>query len=307
MPQFGSNLYNNPQMGSYGGGGSYGLYPPGFRSGSDGGPRGFSPAYANWYQSFTPSGGMWQNYGEVPGYYGMESSYNPVTGEWGRRSSDVLAGYYGNQNAIRSIDPRTGETYINPGALSNLFGASGGAGYQGYEMTDYGGPQVTPGAGYEGFDYSTVGSGIDPGAVIAAQEPRLQETMEADMAQAAARAGQSGFAMSTPYTAELGSAARKAAQDRAALTMQYQYDAAQAQAMRDLQQQLQAAQLDFSGWQTGYQGDLTAQQANQQAALQQWMLENQLGFQGSQQENLFNQQNQMMQYQMLASLLGGLL
>jgi hypothetical protein len=120
--------------------------------------------------------------------------------------------------------------------------------------------------------------------------------------------------MSTPYANQLGEAARKASQDRNALTLQYQYDAAQAQAARDLAQQQQAAQLDFGGWQTGYQGDLQSQMFNAGQNLQQWGMQNQFGWgdvQGqnawNMQQNQMNQQNQMMQQQWLAQLLGGLL
>jgi hypothetical protein len=134
--------------------------------------------------------------------------------------------------------------------------------------------------------------------------------MEGDMARAGGRLGQSGFAMSTPYAAELGSAARKASQDRNAITMQYQYDAAQQQAQRDLAQQLQAAQIDFGGWQTQGGWDMQGQLANQNQAAQQWMLQNQMGMQNTQMQNQYgydqygDQQN--MQQQMLAQILGGL-
>ena len=89
--------------------------------------------------------------------------------------------------------------------------------------------------------------------------------------------------------------------------MQYQYDAAQAQANRDLQQQLQAGQHDFGSWQTGYQGDLQSQMFNSGQGFDEWMAQNQWGFQDNQGQNLFNQQNQMNQQNMLAQILGGIL
>ena len=185
--------------------------------------------------------------------------------------------------------------------------AGGGGGYENYQMTDYAGGNVTPGEGYQGFDYSTIGSGIDPGAVIAAQEYGLKDAMMGDFAQAGGRAGQSGASMSTPYANQLGEAARKASQDRNALTMQYQYDAAQQQAQRDLAQQLQAGQNDFGGWQTGYQGDLNAQMFNSGQGYDAWALQNQFGMMNNQGQNQYNQQNQMNQQSFLANLLGGLL
>jgi hypothetical protein len=169
--------------------------------------------------------------------------------------------------------------------------------------------KVTPGAGWGGFDYETIGSGIDPGAVIAAQEYRLQEAMEGDMAQAGARAGKSGFAMSTPYMDSLGAAARKASQDRNAITLQYQYDAAQQQAQRDLQQQLDAAKNAFGGWQTGYMGDLDAQKFNAGNALQQWLLENEMGMKNvdlQNQSSMYNQQNEQALMNQILGMIGGL-
>ena len=90
------------------------------------------------------------------------------------------------------------------------------------------------------------------------------------------------------------------------MTLQYQYDAAQQQAQRDLAQQLQAGQHDFSGWQTGYQGDLTSQMFNQGQGMDQWMAQNQWGFQDNQGQNQWNQNEQNQQQQFLMQLLGGM-
>ena len=89
--------------------------------------------------------------------------------------------------------------------------------------------------------------------------------------------------------------------------MQYQYDAAQALAARDLAQQQQAAQLDFGGWQTGYQGGLQADMFNAGQGMDYWSQMNQMGMAGNMQQNQMNQQNQMQQQQWLAQLMGGLL
>ena len=95
------------------------------------------------------------------------------------------------------------------------------------------------------------------------------------------------------------------------MTMQYQYDAAQAQAQRDLAQQQQAAHLDFGGWQTGYQGDLQSQMFNSGQGMDYWSQFNQMGMMDNQGQNAWNmqqnQQQQMYQQQMLAQLLGGVL
>jgi hypothetical protein len=263
--------------------------------------------------SMTPNQSAWV--GDAVGHQGQGYSYNPMTGAGGWINTSGGTGITGTSSPYGKdvtswIDPNTGIQMSNPwvGArtarsLMSMFGMGGsGGGFdpQQYELTEYSGPQITAPGAYGGFNYDTIGSGVDPAEVIAAQEYRLQEAMEGDMARAGGRAGQSGFAMSTPYANQLGEAARKASQDRNAITMQYQYDAAQQQAQRDLAQQLQAAQQDFGGWQTQGGWDMSAQMANQNQALQQWMLQNQMGM------GNVDMQNQNMQQQMLASILGGL-
>jgi hypothetical protein len=234
--------------------------------------------------------------------------YNPDTGEQGWVNDPTGLAISGEGGRLSWIDPETGMRTINPSEMQKMMGQFGGGGGQGggYQYQGGGGGNVTPGEGYQGFDYESIGSGIDPSAVIAAQEYKLQEAMEGDMARAGGRAGASGFAMSTPYANQLGEAARSASADRNALTMQYQYDASQAQAQRDSAQQQQAAQLDFGGWQTGYGGDLQSQMFNQQQGFQENQARNQYGFANWQnQQNQQNQQNNMNQ-QLMAQLMGGL-
>lgn len=266
-----------------------------------------------WQMNQSPNESAWN--GPAAGHHGQNYSFNPMTGQgsWENTSGGFQIGGtnpYGS-GVVSWTDPTNGMKSVNPRALNGLLGGLGlsggsGGGYQDYQMTGFNGPQVSAPGDYGGFDYDTIGSGIDPGAVIAAQEYKLQEAMEGDMAQAGGRLGQSGFAMSTPYAGEVAGAARKAAQDRNAITMQYQYDAAQAQAQRDLAQQLQAGQHDFGGWQTQGGWDMQGQLANQSNALQQWMMQNQIGMQNSQGQNQWNMQNNQSQQQMLASILGGL-
>ena len=265
----------------------------------------------NWMDQFQPDQMGWQGGGQSPwgnmgdpGHGGQDFRYNPRTGESSYQDRAGL-GLEGGESIWR-IDPVTGDKVINPQAIMQWMngGGEGGSGYQNYEMTDYGGGNVTPGAGYEAFDYETIGSGIDPQAVIQANEYKLKEGMEGDFAQAGSRAGQSGFDMSTPYMGELGAAARKASQDRNAMSMQYQFQAAESQAARDRSQQEQAANLDFGGWETNYQGDLQSQMFNAGQGFDQWAMENQFGFQDNQGQNLYNQQNSNNMMSMLQQMMG---
>jgi len=298
--QFGGSAYNNPQMGGLTGMGQQGMTPnPSAYQGSGWGGQsapansGYNPSanqwatnqYGwgntnspdyNWGQGFAPGDASWV--GQAPGQIGQTFGYNPQTGEsgWSNNSGGVTFNSTnygpGGKGNFKYIDPETGMTTYSLGALDSVMNKLGMGNSQfspqnyqgsGFSASQWNGNPVTPGAGYEGFDYETIGSGIDPSGVIDAQEYKLQEAMQGDFAQAGGRLGQSGMAMSTPYANALGEASRKASQDRNAITMQYQYDAAQQQAARDLQQQMQAAQLDFGGWQTGYGGDLQAQMFNE--------------------------------------------
>ena len=293
--QFGGSGYNNPQMN------------PSWNNQSS--------QFNQWQNNWAPDEASWS--GGAPGHQGQNLSYNPQTGEqsW-LNSSEGLR--FGNTNSGPGgtgtawyIDPKTGMKTINmdyiQGIMGGMFGqGSGGGGYQSYSPSDYQGGQVTPGQGYGGFDYSSIGSGIDPSAVIAAQEYKLNEAMQGDFAKAGGRMGQSGFAMSTPYANSLGDASRKASQDRNAMTLQYQYDAAQQQAQRDLAQQLQAGQQDFGGWQQQYQGDLQSQMFNQGQNFDQWMAQNQWGMQDNQGQNNWNQDQNSQQQQLMAMILGGM-
>ena len=264
MPQSNTNPWGNP-----GGGGGQGATSGGW--GGGGGGNTPPPGWGNtnsqmyqWQQGFAPDQAAWN--GDAPGHQGQTYSYNPRTGQMGWVNSTEGLSTSGGQD-IWYIDPRTGMKTINPDAMQSLMGMGGSGssnqnGYQSFTPSQYSGGGVTPGGGYEGFDYGSIGSGIDPSAVIAAQEPRLQEAMQADFSKAGGRMGQSGFAMSTPYANSLSEGSRKASSDRNAITMKYQYDAAQAQAQRDLAQQLQAGQNDYGAWQTGYQGDMQAQMFN---------------------------------------------
>jgi hypothetical protein len=312
--QFGNTPYNNPQMGQkppnvsdYAWFGSQSNRNQNNPWASPQGTGWYNPNAADtqWQLSMMPNESAWQ--GPAVGHMGQDYSYNPMTGEggWTRNYQGLKFGGGFGPGEIWNIDPKTGAKQINPSMISMLmerFGVGGANQSQGFTPSEFGGQQVTAPGGYGGFNYDAIGSGIDPSEVIAAQEYKLQEAMEGDMARAGGRAGQSGFAMSTPYMNELGDAARKASQDRNALTLQYQYDAAQQQAARDLAQQLQAGQHDFGSWQTQGGWDMSGQLANQNQAFQQWLAENNWGMQNQQ----MGMQDQNMQQQMLMSILGGL-
>jgi len=294
--QFGGSGFNNPQMN----------------------PNWFNPnnQQTQWQQSFMPDAANWQSYFN-PNSPGMQNYFNPGTGGF---TSNVTPGTgigYGHSaygaigpDMLSYTDPNTGSKMINPKALMNafggMFGGGGGGGYQNYEMTAGPNTQVNAPGAWGGYNWDAQEM-IDPSEVIAAQEYKLQEAMDADMARAGGRLGQSGMAMSTPYAGAVADSARKAAQDRNALTLQYQYQAATDAARRQQAQQMADAQMQFGGWQTQGGWDMQSQLANANNAMQQWMLENQFGFQDNQGMNQWNQQQGMQEQNFLASLLGGLL
>jgi hypothetical protein len=325
MGIIGNSPYNNPQMGSYGGttgammgGGGNPYGQSGVPQGSFGGPPdpyGMSPADASWYGSQVGPGGLWQDYGEVPGGFGGSSWWNPATGQQVTQSGDVIVGYYGDSNAIRSTNPYTGETYINPDALMGPQGAlgaksGGGADYQGFTPSDFAGGQITPPDAYGGGNWD-MGAMVDPSAVIEAYRPTMEANIGQGFAEAGNRLGASGFAMSTPYATALGDVERLARAQMNQRGLEYSYNAAEQQRAREMQTMMAQNAEMFGAWQQGGNWDMGAQGQNAQNAYNQWLAENQWGFQGNQQQNLFNQQNAMnqqnQQQQMLASLLGGLL
>lgn len=298
--QFGGSQYNNPQMG-------------------------FNPQAAGWFNpqnqmdqwqsQWQPEYTQWNSYMD-PSQQGMQNWYNPFTGQ---TQSNVMPGLaigtakgYGtlSDNMLKSIDPVTGSTIINPKVLQNMLGGFGfggnGAGFQGYDITDAPQTNVSAPGAWGGYNWDAQEM-IDPSEVIAAQEYKLQEALDADMAKAGARLGQSGMAMSTPYAGAVADSARKAAQDRNAITLQYQYDAAKDAAARQQAQQMADAQMAFGGWQTQGGWDMQSQLANAQNALARWQLQNQLGMQNTQMQNQWNMMNQGAQYDFLGALLGGLL
>ena len=266
-----------------------------------------------WQNQFAPAGSAWESQGAMPGSFGGASWWNPQTGQQANQSGDVLAGYYGNSNAIRSTNTNTGESYINPGALMDAMGMSGsggGADYQGFTPSEFGGGQITPPGAYGGGNWDTSGM-VDPSAVIEAYRPTMEANIGQGFAEAGNRLGASGFAMSTPYATALGDVERLARAQMNQRGLEYSYNAAESERAREMQAMMAQNAEMFGGRQQSGNWDMGAQGQNAQNAFNQWMAENQWGFQGNQQQNQFNQQNamqqQMQQQQMLASLLGGLL
>jgi hypothetical protein len=260
----------------------------------------------SWLDNFQPDQMGWGggSGGGAPGHLGQDFNYNARTGESGYNNR-AGASYEDintpGGNSIWRIDPKTGDKVINIGGLRSMMGGNEGGGYEGYGMTEYGGEDIAPGEGWGGYEYKD--AMVDPSAAIAAQEYQLQDNMQGDFAKAGGRAGASGFDMSTPYMAELGDAARKASQDRNAIAMQYQYDASSDAADREQQQEMQAAQSAFGGWQTGYQGGMQADMFNASNEMDRWGLENQIGLQNNQGMNQYNQQNEYMNQNNMSNII----
>ena len=327
---FTGNMYSNPQMGAYGGttgammaGGGSSYTPPGY--GISGGgtnwwetpqsypqPHGLSPTMADYYAGFSSPNDLWSA-GSPSGHRGQEWNFNPWSGqgEWVNSTEGLQLGGSkgtGQNNAFVWIDPISGMKSIDPSKLSSMFDQLGGgnAGYDPYQMTDFQGGQITPPSAYGGGDWSTPDK-VNVQDVIESYRPTMEAEIGAGFAQAGNRLGQSGFAMSTPYAQQLGEVERLARAQMNQRTLEYGYSAAEQDAARQMAAMMAQNAEKFGGWQQQGNWDMAAQQGNVGNALQQWMLENQLGFQGNQAQNLYNQQNQMNQQQFLASLLGGLI
>ena len=258
-----------------------------------------------WWQGFTPPEGQWQ--GPATGHQGQDYSYNPATGQgsWENSAGGVQIGGsnpYGN-NALTWTDPFTGMQAINPGALQNLFGSmGGGGGYQNYDMTNFQGGQMTAPEAYGGGDWSSP-FGLSTEEVIESYRPQMQNEIDQGFAQAGNRLGASGFAISTPYAQKLGQVSDLATSKMNNMALQYGYDAAKFDRDQALARQMAQNQEGFAGWQQGGNWDMQAQQGNMNNAMQQWMMQQQIGLENNQGQNAYNNQQQ----DWLAMLLGGLL
>jgi hypothetical protein len=297
---FQGNMYSNPQMGQYGGG-----FDPQ-------GAGWFNPSSAQdqWGANFEPAQAHWQ--GPAPDRHGQQYSFNPVTGQgsWENVAGGLSIGGsnpYGS-GAVSWIDPHTGLRAVNPQALMGAFGfeSQGGGQYNPYEMTDYSGSQVTAPGAYGGGDWSRP-EALDAREVIESYRPLMEAEIGAGFAQAGNRMGQSGMAMSTPYAEALGRVEDLARNKMNMRTLEFGYDAAKFDREQALARQMAENAEKYGAWQTHGGWDLSAQGMNVGNEMQRWMLENQLGFQGNQAQNLYNQNQQNQQNMFLANLLGGLL
>ena len=324
MPQFSSNLYNN--TGSYpgttgammAGGGGLGA------SGSGGGanwwempqnypqPHGLPPSMADYYAGFSSTNDLWSN-GPPSGHQGQTWTFNPVTGrgEWVNSTEGLqIGGSKFNSNLAVWVDPITGVKSIDPGKLSSMFDQFGGgsnAGYENYQMTPYSGTNITAPDAYGGGDWS-VPDKINVADVIESYRPTMEAEIGAGFAEAGGRLGQSGWAMSTPYAQQLGDVERLARAQMNQRALEYQYQAAEQDAARQMQRMMAENQEKFQSWQQSGNFDLQSQLANSSNALQQWMLENQIGSQDIWNQNNWNQNQQSMdannQQMLLQSILG---
>ena len=292
MAQFSSNLYNNA-----------GSQPSGSPQ-----PYGVPPAIADWISSYQPTS-QWQNLGEQPGSFGGSSWWDPSSGRTVNQSGTVSTGYYGDKNAIVSYDPGTGQKYINTGLLMDQFGNNGnkGGGYENYQMTDYAGNPVNAPGAYGGGDWS-VPDKINVADVIESYRPTMEAEIGAGFAEAGGRLGQSGWAMSTPYAQQLGDVERLARAQMNQRALEYQYQAAEQDAARQMERMMAENQEKFQSWAQSGNWDLQSQLANSSNALQQWMLENNIGSQDIWNQNNWNQNQQSMdannQQMLLQSILG---
>ena len=293
---------------------------------------------ADLYNQYNPGNTPFDPFGTMGGMAGnmnqmaqMFNQYNPggaqfdplgtigMAGQQGYGAFDRFA-LHGPGGTAFSLDAPAGGTgqwnaSFDPGAL----GMGGGFGFNPWDSS---GGQFTP---WGGGDYQAPGPWDIGGSsaapysdysmqAIEANIPYLQEQMDQRMADAGARAGASGFAMSTPYTDSLGAAGRGMQEDLNRIAMDYRTRAASEQAMMEQQAQqnyydrLYGRGAALAGMQ--HQGGL-ADLANQFGAWQQqnmwnqagldrdygaWALQNQLGY------------NQWALGQnMLQNLLGGLM
>lgn len=149
-----------------------------------------------------------------------------------------------------------------PGAFSGgQYQAPQGYSGASYEQMQGWNPSAISGVLAQGYQGLAPGSSLDPQAVINASLPGLDEARQQGFAGAGARAGQSGFAMSTPYAEALGGVERKTQNDLSQLTQGMLYDASKFKAEQDLAAQQAALDRSLSAWGTegqwGHEGQLS--------------------------------------------------
>ncbi len=195
----------------------------------------------------------WQTSGQMPGG-------GPQYSDWGGLTDQPnfnMPGAYGGDpgQTWQNVDPYQTGTY-QPGS-------------------QWGQGQYAMGSDVlqQGFQGYAPDSSLDPQRVIDASVAPLTYQRDVGFADAAARAGQSGFAMSTPYMEQLGQVEQRSLQDLDKITQEYLYNAAQFKANQDLQAQQGALGRSLSAYGThsgyGHAGqirDLNAADAAQAQA-----------------------------------------
>lgn len=265
-PQWGGNYWSSPFSGAGSGvnfqnqaGGGWGSWLPGMsyqnqqnmmnrynnlNSVSWGNP--FGQEQYQW--SFNPSSGKMQLYSGVPWQQQQQNSILDMM--MSRMGQPYGNGQFQAQGSGGPNYTKPPEWQV-PGSYQggNYQAGAGysGAKYQPVQGWDPSGISDTLAQGYQGY---APGSSLDPQSVINASLPALDEARQQGFAGAGARAGQSGFAMSTPYMEALGGVERKTQNDLAQLTQGMLYDAAKFKAEQDLAAQQAALDRSLSGWGT---------------------------------------------------------
>ena len=163
-----------------------------------------------------------------------------------------------------------------------------------------------PGA-YGGGDWDVPKNVVNVHDVIQSYRPQMEAEIGSGFAQAGNRLGQSGFAMSTPYAQKLGEVEDLARNKMNQRGLEYEYNAGQFDAGNQMQAMMAKNAEQLAAWQQSGNWDMASQAQNLQNQMQQWMAQNQWGFQDNQGQNQWNQQQQQSQQSFLANLLGGLL
>lgn len=231
-----------------------------------------------------------------------------------------------NFGGVSTADSANNMTQITPQMMSDmmtgLFGQPGGGGaptfngftpqsagaftgsgsYQGYTAAPYSGSSVSAPGAWGGSSISAPG-GWSPRDIdvqttatqnaINAQLPWIAEQRDLGFAEAGSRAGQSGFAMSTPYMESLGGVARKAASDTQAMAEQFLFQAEESARQRELQAEMQQLELEKQAWQQQGNWDMAAQVQNAQNSLQAWQSQSQMDLAAQ----MSNQQTGLASYQ----------
>ena len=297
MPEFDDNPYRNPNMGQN----TLGNYDPNQNVNAN-------SQYNQWMQGQQPAW-MQNNQFFDPNNPGMNSYWNPYTGQMSQNYQPG-AGFSSGMNApfagAFAWTDNMGNRMVDPNALMGQFGGQGGGGYNKFQATDYqGNPMNAPGA-YGGGDWDVARNVTNVHDVIESYRPTMEANIGEGFAEAGNRLGQSGFAMSTPYAQELGDVERLARDQMNQRGLEYQYNAGQFDASNEMAAMMGQNAENFNAWQQSGNWDMDAQGQNAQNDFNQWMAQNQWGFQDNQGQNQWNQNNQYNQQQMLMSLMGGL-